>query len=442
MAAVNRIAAYTRLVEHMGNQMHRLGLRQFGIPGLALVTLLFAPAASAYEPDKAARKAISASMRAELIEATPRPQRFSVRFAISGRTPFRDYERLAKRAGYEPYTDCSIATFVEITHWQIIQRADLDPVRIAELHAACEGAESTVLGAKPLSQETGDRAIMRGMWQRSLEFVGKGLRDEALLQFVRADAAAEFTQLYGDPDQFELGSDGFVARSGSVAPDSATPETMETPPGPDRPEPQTEPVFTASNASAASPVDRLVLRTVTRYGLSGVYVENATYLLLQDGSIFRKPYENPYSMDVPASKRSAAKDWGTWERRGEELIVTWPGDEPDVWKTWFTVRPADGELQLSGRFQSADAFGGDRVANFNTVAFTPDGRFSWANLKGGNTAWLPAYSDTRKAGRYTLIGNAIRLEFNDGAVREYAFGFYPKDEQHFVIGSSHFTPLN
>lgn len=423
--------------------MHRLGLRRAGTAGLALATLLFAPAVSAYEPDKAARKSISAAMRAELIEATPRPQRFSVRFAISGRTPFRDYERLAKRAGYEPYTDCSIATFVEITHWQIIQRSDVDPEQIAQLHAACEVAESTVLGAKPLSQEAGDRAVMRGMWQRSLEFVGKGLRDEALLTFVRTDAAAEFTQLYGDPDQFELGSEGFVARSGSVAADSATLETAETSSSSDRPDPQTEPVSTTSTiASAASPVDRLVLRTVSRYGLSGVYVENATYLLLQDGSIFRKPYENPYAMDIPASKRSAPKDWGTWARRGEELIVTWRGDEPDVWKTWFTVRPADAELQLSGRFQSADGFGGDRVANFNTVAFTPDGRFSWANLKGGNTAWLPAYSDTQKAGRYTLIGNAIRLEFNDGAIREYAFGFYPKDEQHFVIGSSHFTPLD
>ena len=405
---------------------------------MALMALLFAPVGAAYVPDKNARKSISEAMRAELIEATPRPQRFSVRFAISGRTPFRDYERLAKRAGYEPYTDCSIATFVEVTHWQIIQRSDVHPEQIAQLHAACEAAESTVLGAKPLSQEAGDRAVMRGMWQRSLEFVGKGLRDEALLKFVREDAAAAFSGLYGDPDEWELSNEGFVARRAPG--DDGAPVVSSSPAA--NAAPGVVPAPAVAGSASASPVDKLVLRAVTRYGLAGVYVENATYLLLQDGSIFRKPYDNPYTMDVPASKRNAAKDWGTWIRRGEELIVTWPGDEPDVWKTWFTVRPADGILQLSGRFQSADGFGGDRVANFNTVAFTADGRFSWANLKGGNTAWLPAYSDTKKAGRYELKGYSIRLNFNDGEVREYAFGFYPKDEEHFVIGSSHFTPLD
>lgn len=403
-----------------------------------IVGLVFAMDTVAYEPDAALREAVADEVKTELIAATPRQQRFSVRFAIAGNTPFRDYERLAKRSGYPPYDDCSIATFVEITNWQIIQGTDVEPPQIARLYELCEASESTILGPKPLAQERGDREILRGMWQRSLAFVGRTMSDDALLTFVRRDAVETFEQSHGDPNQWQLTDGGFsavVVDGGEQSQDKviAVAETSS---------PEPVPQFDQVVSNSSNAVDQIVLRTVTRYGLSGVYVTNATYLLLNDGSIFRKPFDNPYTMDIAASKRQHRDDWGQWKSRGATLQVTWPGDEPDVWKTWFRTRPATPGQTLQGRFQSADSFGGDKVANFNTIALERDGRFSWASLKGGNTVWLPVYSDTKRAGQYELDQYSIRLKYNDGSVREYAFCFYPKDDQHFVIGANHFVPLD
>ncbi|MEM1261321.1 MAG: hypothetical protein AAGH76_02865 [Pseudomonadota bacterium] len=402
-----------------------------------LVSLLKLSVAQAYEVDSATRKSVSEATKKELVAATPRQQRFSVRFAISGKTPFRDYEKIAKAAGYPPYEDCSVATFVEVTNWQIIQRSDISSASIKHLYDRCEASDTTVLGPKPLSQQVGDREVIRGMWQRSLEFVGKSLRDVRLLTFIQDDATKRFTSLYGDPAEYQLTTAGFVPAAPVVAKTEA-PASETTSPEAEKPAAIPQPTDSAANGL----FEQLILRTVTRYGLSGVYVENATYMLLNDGSILKEPTDNPYTLNIASSKRQAPKRWGRWRRQGSTLQVTWLGDDPTTWKRWFIVRPAKKGRRISGRFQSADGFGGDRVANFNTVAFSSDGRFSWATLKGGDTPWKPAYSNRKSAGRYELDGNMIRLSYNDGAVREYAFGFYPKDDDHFVIGANHFTRLD
>ncbi|MEL6868797.1 MAG: hypothetical protein AAFO81_03260 [Pseudomonadota bacterium] len=412
---------------------------------LALCALL-ASTAHSYEPDTNARKALSKTVKRDLIAATPGSQRLAVRLSFSTKVAFRDYEKLAKQGGYPPYADCSIATFVEITNWQIIQQRDVTPAQIAALMKRCQSSDETVLGPKPLSQEQGDREILRGMWQRNLAFVGRNLNDGALQIFITADANDKFSQLYGNASQWQLTANGFepIASESTTTPTGASaPAPQTTPPQETAPPPPpstpTQPPSTPTNKN----IDRIALRTVTRYGLSGVYVENETYLLFKDGSILRDFSESPYMLNVAASQRTASKNWGLWRSLGQQLQVTWNGKDPQIWKKWFTTRPATRDQTIQGRFQSADGFGGGQVANFNTVALTSDGRFTWASLKGGDTGgWLPAYSDKRRAGRYELNGYSIRLRYNDGAVEDYAFCFYPKDNEHFVIGSNHFTPLD
>lgn len=122
-------------------------------------------------------------------------------------------------------------------------------------------------------------------------------------------------------------------------------------------------------------------------------------------------------------------------------MVSWPGKKTQTWKTWHYARPAINGFTLSGRFQSADSFGGGDVINFNTIAFTREGRFALASLKGGNTPWLPAYAKSKSAGRYTVNGYDMLLHFNNGQKKTLAFGLYPKDNKHFFMGSSHFVPL-
>ncbi|MEO0575969.1 MAG: hypothetical protein AAF004_10935 [Pseudomonadota bacterium] len=410
----------------------------------ALVFLLLIPDVNAYEPDLELRKSLSKEIKRELIAATPREQRLSVRLGFSTKGAFRDYERIAKQAGYPPYDDCSIATFVAVTNWQIIKGHDMAATDIAALVRQCQASDVTILFPKPIPQDIGDREILRGMWQRNLQFVGKNLKDDALQIFVASNAADKFSDHYGNPSEWHITENGFEPVAASVASDN-TPSTTGTsnPTANPTPQPKPQPAPPAPTAATNTNLDRIALRTVTRYGISGVYVENETYMMLKDGSIMRNFSENPYTMNVEASRRQEADDWGRWQARGDQLVVTWRGDEPDVWKKWFTTRPATKGQTIQGRFQSADGFGGGRVANFNTVAFTADGRFSWATLKGGSTGgWLPAYSDKRRAGRYTLNGYSITLTYNDGNVEQYAFCWYPKDNEHFVIGSNHFTMLD
>ncbi|MEM7765723.1 MAG: hypothetical protein AAF290_16780 [Pseudomonadota bacterium] len=415
----------------------------------ALTLVSFPMTIVAYELDADLRKSLSKSLKRELVEETPRAQRLSVRLSFSTKGAFRDYERIAKRAGYPPYSDCSIATFVEITNWQIIQGKDATATEIAALVKRCEATDLTVLGPKPVSQKIGDREILRGMWQRNLAFVGKGLGDNALQEFVTRTAIDRFFNLYGNPAKWQITDNGFepipeAATASTVTPEesSSTATTTASKLPSTTPETSTASSSTVSTTSVNG-IDRIALRTVTGYGLSGVYVTNKTYLMLKDGTIHRSFSDNPYTIDINASRRESPDDWGRWRKRGSALQVTWPGDEPDLWENWFTTRPAVDGQTISGRFQSADPFGGGRVANFNTVAFDANGRFSWASLKGGDTgAWLPAYSDTRRAGRYKLDRYSIRLTYNDGTIEHYAFCFYPKDFEHFVIGANHFTPLD
>ncbi|MEL7296618.1 MAG: hypothetical protein AAGJ86_03090 [Pseudomonadota bacterium] len=413
----------------------------------ALVAAVLCIDALAYEPDPALRKSLGKTVKQELIEATPQAQRLSVRLSFSPRVSLRDYERLAKKAGFPAYADCSIATFVEVTNWQIIQGKDVTPEQIKQLVASCESATTTAIGPKPIPQAQGDREILRGMWQRNLAFVGKSLRDEALSAFIRKDAAQQFYQIHGEPDEWHLTAKGFqrkpmapvVAAEVPAEPGGAIDESgVVAPPAPE----STSSTSTLVYRQTDEDFD-IVMRTVTRYGLSGVYVENEIYLRLKDGRIKRRFSENPYALDTQLSAARDPENWGNWSPSNASLQVKWPGDASTVWERWFMTRPAQRGQRISGLFQSADGFGGGRVANFNTVAFDADGRFTWAALKGGDTGgWLPAYDDRRRAGRYSIDGHAIRLTFNDGTVEEYAFCFYPKDNEHFVIGSNHFTPLD
>ena len=164
--------------------------------------------------------------------------------------------------------------------------------------------------------------------------------------------------------------------------------------------------------------------------------------MFKDGSIFSKPFGNPYTLDIAGSKRKQPKAWGQWREQGGTLKVTWPNKKTAEWKTWFRCRAAAPGLRLAGKFQSADSFGGAVVANFNTIAFNREGQFSLTTLKGGNTAWLPVYSSSNRAGRYEFDGYTVRLEMNDGSREEFAFCLYPKDDEHFAIGSSHYVPLD
>ncbi|NKI32751.1 hypothetical protein [Croceivirga thetidis] len=198
-----------------------------------------------------------------------------------------------------------------------------------------------------------------------------------------------------------------------------------------------------NSSSKSKPlIEDIILRTVTNYGLNGAYIDNEVSVLFANGEILTNPVGALDELDVMASKNKYPKRWNTWQKKNGIIYVTksWKGKTYD-WKKWFKVRPARGNQKLSGKFNTSDPFGGASVINASTVSFDSSGRFVWKTIKGGDTSWKPKYSRTNEAGTYTIKDYKIILNYNNGRTESFFFGFYPKDDRHFVIGSSHFIPL-
>lgn len=189
-------------------------------------------------------------------------------------------------------------------------------------------------------------------------------------------------------------------------------------------------------------VEDIILRTVTNYGLNGAYVDNEVSILFTNGEVLTNPVDALSELNATESKREYPKRWNTWSKRNGVIYVTksWKGKTYD-WKKWFDLRAAKSGQKIVGKYQTSDAFGGSRVINVSTVSFDGKGRFAWKTVKGGETGWIPEYSKTNEAGTYRLLDHEIELKYNNGRTEKLFFGFYPKDFEHFVIGSSHFAPL-
>lgn len=82
------------------------------------------------------------------------------------------------------------------------------------------------------------------------------------------------------------------------------------------------------------------------------------------------------------------------------------------------------------------------MVNASLVSFDQQGRFAWKTVKGGNTSWKPIYSKSESAGTYSIEDLVITLSYNNGAKESFFLGLYPKDDQHLISGSSHFTPAD
>lgn len=188
-------------------------------------------------------------------------------------------------------------------------------------------------------------------------------------------------------------------------------------------------------------IEGIYLRTEARYGLAGVYVENESYLLLKDGSIFTGLSDNPYTLEVKLSRKKEANSWGKWRRKGKKLIVTWANGETEEWTKWFVTEGAEPNERISGAFRSSDPFTGANAFNMNTLIMTMNGDYYWLNQKGGMTNWRSIIAEREKSGVYRLEDHSITFIDNDGSNESYLFYFYPGKRDTFGIGPHHFLPF-
>jgi hypothetical protein len=176
-----------------------------------------------------------------------------------------------------------------------------------------------------------------------------------------------------------------------------------------------------------------------RYGL-GVEIYYRPYLLFKDGTIYQNLDVNPDKLNIEQSKKDEPKNWGTWKKQGEDIVVQWP-DETDTWEkdTWYTTLAATKGEQISGTYRSLSGISNIQLGGSSTVIATATlsfsgNKFTYETFGGSTDSQTVAYGSKNKAGTYTLNGNTIELRFNDGSVEKKFFYFYPGEGAKTVFG--------
>jgi hypothetical protein len=181
------------------------------------------------------------------------------------------------------------------------------------------------------------------------------------------------------------------------------------------------------------------------YGLGGITIEYRPYLMFKDGTVYKNLDTRPDKLDVTQSKQAEPKEWGTWKKQGDEIIIQWPGDE-DTWekKTWFvTVAAGKGE-QIGGTYRSLSGLsnvqlGGDFTAiSASSISFDGE-KFTYESTSGGGNSSVTAYGSQTKAGTYKLDGHTIEMKFNNGLTEKKFFYFYPDSKTVFGVGGNYYV---
>jgi hypothetical protein len=373
---------------------------------------------NSYVPDDGLRTTLRKEAWQELKPMTPKKQLFLTGLIFNTNNCFDLFEKAAKQRNWPSYTPTTVLAFREVVLNEVIEGRDYTEDEILAVYNTTKQrlkANNTDVSGDPRAlQKKYDPLILESLWIVTLAELIKGRND---------DAKNLAQELLNKP----INTTNDSQKPSSIAPTVKKEERTPTP--------KMMPI------SSSPEVSDIILRTVTNYGLSGVYVDNEVSVLFANGDLLTNPSEPLGELNIAASKRKHPKKWATWKKRGNVLFVTkaWKNKTYD-WKKWFKLRPGKKGMELKGSFNTMDAFGGDRVINASTVSFDGKGRFAWKTIKGGDTPWKPVYSKTDSSGTYLIDQYSITLNYNNGQTESFFFGLYPKDNEHFVIGSSHFAP--
>jgi hypothetical protein len=218
------------------------------------------------------------------------------------------------------------------------------------------------------------------------------------------------------------------------------------------------------------------------YTYTGLQFQEATYLLLKDGSIYKNLQVPPADLNVTDSKQYEQENWGTWQRNEQGVTVQWYGSNEwlDLGSSSL-VQPAQAnELldrsynNLTGSTIGMIGMGGVVSTYSKTITFMPDGRFDKSDystmgstVTGGDFSMNTGYYSDEEGtvggtsssstigdvtsgvsvtsestnpnppsttGTYTLDGYTLELRFDDGRVERSFFYFWDDEKTHVVIG--------
>jgi hypothetical protein len=374
-----------------------------------------------YTPDAAVRKEVANALWEELKTKTPAIGLTVMERLIKSEELFRLYENLTSKYDMQPYEIGIIVGVVEdicaeISTGNIIRDGNsVENINKMKAYYKTNGIDEDL--DNTAKQKKYDELILRAIWLGSINELEK--KNSAVAKAM----ANELLETYS------------LAAISSVNKDATTvvqaPKAIPIP------------TKTVNNIDFNSNnLKDVVMITKTSYGLGGVYVSNKVYALFANGECLYEPSKPLETLDVAASKRENPKHWDTWEIKNNVFYLTdsQDGDVSD-WKNWFKVRPAKNNFVLNGTFKTSDPFTGGTIINSSIVYFDAQGRFEWKTTKGGIGGWRPVLVNKNSSGTYKIENRTIKLNYGNGTTESLFFGLYPKDDIHFIIGSSHFVPV-
>lgn len=410
--------------------------------GLLTVMMLWSVAAFpqfSYQVDKNLRVALKKEVWQKLKNETPQENRLTMGLYFSGNSLFKSYQGAAQKYGYPPDNLVTAMAFLQVICQEVKQGTTMST---SEIKAVYEAQKQSILKnnsfeglASKEIQKLAEPIILSTMWLFHLNqmrakdrFTLSNWADGLLKTYtVNTDQSKSSSSKQMPPTTVQ---DDDQSESNSSEPVIASVDNTEGQPEPEE------------RALGEANISQIIMRTVTSYGLGGVFVANKIYVLFDNGAIFTEPVRPLEPRYLAQTKLNKPGKWSRWERRNGVLYYTSKksGKEYD-WKKWFDVRKVRSGHTFNGGFQTMDPFGGAVVTNASTIYFNNNGAFVWSTVKGGYNDWKSVYLKSKHKGKYHISGHKIVFTYTDGRSESYFFALYPKSDEHFVIGSSHFVPL-
>lgn len=186
---------------------------------------------------------------------------------------------------------------------------------------------------------------------------------------------------------------------------------------------------TPANVNAASYKDtngKLYFRTFMWMGMYGSSLDISWIYLGNGGSIVRNPKHGVNPVDFKAELTNNANNTGKYKINGNKLFITWSNGKTEEWSLetkngdytaingGIVTRPAPlpANYKLNGQYAGGAVL--PNVSSIRTFVFNRDGTFSLNRSGAVHTADVTGLSQDTNKGTYTITGNTLRLNFDNG----------------------------
>jgi len=187
------------------------------------------------------------------------------------------------------------------------------------------------------------------------------------------------------------------------------------------------PITTPVNASSYKDTNgKLYFRTFMWTGMYGSSLDISWIHLGNMGSIVVNPENGTNPVNYAAELRTNASNLGKYKIENNKLVITWNNGKKDQWSletkggeitainSGIATRPQPmpANYRISGQYAGGAVL--PNVSSIRTFVFTKDGTFTLNRSGAINTADVSSLSQDTNGGTYSISGNTLRLNFDNG----------------------------